>query len=153
VDDKTRARVRKLARAGKSRNAIAREVGIDGSTVTKICAEARPPIRFDRSATKAATEARVEDLKAERARIAQSTLAEARRIIGLLSSPHEVTHWDKDGIMHRDVVNLPTSQDVKNYATAIGILTDKHLVLVRHDSDDRDLPAVDKWLAQMLGAA
>lgn len=150
VDDKTRARVRKLARDGMTRNAIAREVGIDGSTVTRICAAARPPITFDRSATRVAVEARTVDLKAKRTEIAERAVVEVERLFGLLDAEHEVINWH-EGFMRRGTIDRPTSGDVKNYATAIGILVDKHLVLTRHDSDDRDLPAVDAWLAVTLG--
>lgn len=157
IDSKTRARVRRLAREGKhSRNAIAKLVGISTASVTKICAESKPPITFDRAATAAATEARGVDLKAKRAEISQLAVAEVERLFGLLTAPHEVVHWDtKTGWMSRDTIDRPTSGDVKNYATAIGILVDKHLVLVKTDSDDRDLPAVDQWLAAMMagGAA
>lgn len=135
VDAKTRARVRKLAREGMSRNAIAKQLGISTWSVSKICAEAKPPITFDRSAIKAATEARAIDLKAERAKISELAVAEVQRLFRLLVSPHEVIHWDKEGFMHRGVIDRPTSGDVKNYATAIGILTDKHLVITRHDTD------------------
>ena len=148
-----KARIRKLAREGMSRNAIAREVKVSAASVTKVCATAKPPISFDRSATAAATEAKVQDLKAQRAELSELAVAEVRRLFGLLTAPHEVIHWDKDGFMHRGEIERPTSGDVKNYATAIGILTDKHLALIRHDSDDRDLPAVDKWLAAMGVAA
>lgn len=153
VDAKTRARVRKLAREGNlSRNAIARECKISPSTVSLICAEAKPPITFDRTKTAAATEARTTDLKAKRAEISQRAVAEVERLFTLLAAPHEVIHWDtKTGWMSRDTIDRPTSGDVKNYATAIGILLDKHLVLVKTDSDDRDLPAVDQWLEAMMG--
>ena len=151
VDTKTRAKVRKLARAGKSRNETARLCGVSTSTVSKICAEAKPPITFNRAATKAATEARVIDLKAQRAEISEKAVAEVFRLFGLLTSAHEVIHWDKDGRIHRASIKRPTSGDVKNYITSIGILTDKHLAILKNDSDDRDLPAVEAWLAAMMG--
>src|SRR5690625_901952 len=151
ADAKTRARVRKRAREGMSRNAIAREVGISTSTVTSICNLARPPITFDRKATKAATEARAADLKAERARAAQRLMEEVHRTLDKLTSKHTVHHFDKDGVLSTGQLDGPTSGDVKNYLTAIGIALDKVLVIERHDSDDRDLPAVDKWIAVMLG--
>lgn len=160
IDSKTRARVIELARSidpktGKpmARNAIAREAGISGSTVAGICAKAVPPILFDRTATKAAVEAHTLDLKAQRQELAQTSIDSARALYRKLTAPHEVIHWDKDGFMHRGEIDTPTSGDIKNYAVAIGILLDKHLVLVKHDSDDRDLPAVDAWLAHVLGDA
>lgn len=152
VDSKTHARVLALGRLGTmSRNAIAREVGISSSTVSRFCAEAEPPILFDRSATKVATEAKVLDAKAHRALLSGSAITEVERLFGLLTAEHEVIHWDKDGIMHTGKIDRPTSGDIKNYATSIGILIDKHIVLTKLDSDDRDLPAVDAWLQHVMG--
>lgn len=157
VDSETRARVIEIAmmedESGKrpSRNEIARLVGLSPSTVSRICAEAVPPITFDRSKTAAAVEAHRVDLKLERARISERLAAKVNDLIDSLDKPHEVVHWDRDGFMHRATIDRPTSGDVKNYAIAIGVFTDKHLALIRHDSDDRDLPAVDKWLEAMLG--
>lgn len=154
VDSKMRARIVKLGREGKTRNAIAKLVGVSPSTVSRICADAKPPVSFDRSKTAVALEAAKFDAKLARAELSERAINEARRLFGLLSAPHEVVHWDtKTGWMSRDTIDLPTSGDVKNYATAIGILLDKHLVLVRTDSDDRDLPAVDQWLEAMMGEA
>lgn len=147
VDDKTRERIRKLAAEGLSRNAIARECKVSPSTVSRLL----PAGTFDRTATAAATEAKVQDLKAQRAELSRMAVSEIHRLFGLLDARHEVIHWDKEGVMHRGQIDRPTSGDVKNYATAIGILTDKHLALIRHDSDDRDLPAVDQWLAALMG--
>lgn len=147
----TKAKVRKLAREGMGRGAIAKACNISGTSVGRICAAARPPITFDRSATEAATAAAVADLKARRANLSHKAMDEVDRLFGLLTTPHEVVHWDKDGFMHRDLIERPTSGDVKNYVTSIGILVDKHIVLVRHDADDRDKPAVEKWLEAMMG--
>lgn len=152
VDSKTRTRVRKLAREGMSRNAIAREVGISSSSVTKICLTARPPISFDRAATKAATEARVADLKAERVKLAAKFTRRANEMLDLMDQPHTITSWH-EGDMMTGVIERPTSGDIKNYMTAAGIALDKTLVIERHDADDTDLPAVDKFIAAMLGGA
>ena len=149
VDDKTRERIAALAAEGWSRNAIARECKVSPSTVSRLL----PAGTFDRTATAAATEAKVQDLKGQRAELSRMAVTEIHRLFGLLTAPHEVIHWDKDGDMHRGTIDRPTSGDVKNYATALGILTDKHLALIRHDSDDRDLPAVDRWLAAVMGGA
>jgi len=100
-----------------------------------------------------ATEAREIDLKAKRSEISTKAVVEIERLFGLLTAEHEVFHWDtKTGFMTRDKIERPTSADVKNYATSIGILIDKHLVLLRADSDERDLPAVEQWLAVMMGS-
>lgn len=160
VDSKTRARVVKLAteldEAGKrrTRNAIAKLVGISPSTVSRIVAEDAPEFSWaDQAAAVEATNLRSRDLKAERQTMAADIMDEARRVIAKFSAAHEVIHWDKDGDMHRGTIDAPTSGDVKNYAIALGILIDKHLVLTKADTDDRDLAAVDQWLAAMGGDA
>jgi len=150
VDPKTRARVVELAKVlpPMSRNAIAREVGISSSTVSRIVAAELPEHSWGRVATKAATEAKLVDLKAARAELATDVLAEARAILAKFQAPH-VKVLNHQGVGYDHPMAGPESGDVKNYAIALGILLDKHLLLVRHDSDDRDLPAVDRWLAAL----
>ncbi len=128
-----------------SRNAIAKDVGVSPSTVSRICAEATPPITFDRSATAVAVQAVQMDHKAERARISTRLIQEIVGLLTLMHAPHVVVGW-YEGSASEHVLDRPTSGDVKNYMTTIGIALDKHLALVKHDSDDRDKPAVDKWL-------
>lgn len=160
VDRKTRARAVKLATTPKpdgkrwTRNGIAKELGISTATVSRILQEDGPEgfSWLAQAQTAVAAGARVRDLKAERQQLSQDVLDEVRRVMGRLSAPHEVIHWDKDGMMHRGTIDSPTSGDVKNYAIAVGILLDKHLVLVRADTDDRDLSAVDSWLDAMTDA-
>lgn len=136
----------------KSRNAIAAELGISPSTVTRICQQHEPPISFDRlPMVQAAITAAKFDAKAARAEISQQTIEQARELLERFNAPHELTHFDKDGFIHRAQIDRPTSGDVKNYAIAIGILIDKHAALVKFDTDDADLPAVDAWLVSVMG--
>lgn len=148
VSDETRARMRQLAAEGMTRNAIARELGLSAGTITRNV----PRGTFDRSATAAATEARTHDLKAMRVDLSREVLTEARRLVGLMSAPATVYTWSKDGELLTDTLDRPTAGDVRNYAVAAAVLTDKHLALVRVDSDDRDLPAVEAWLQAMMGS-
>jgi hypothetical protein len=69
-----------------------------------------------------------------------------------LFAEYLVRSLDRDGNTV-ELMALPTARDWRDTLTAIGIGIDKHIVLTRHDSDDRDLPAVDAWLAAMMGAA
>lgn len=133
-----------------SRNSIARAFEVGASTVTRICKAATPPIVWDRSATAQAVEARAVDMKAERQRLAADVLADITRVRERFFDkelPHSafsvamgVTRWD-----------APASpNELRDLATAFGILVDKHLVLVRADSDDRELSAVDAWLESVM---
>lgn len=134
-----------MAREGMTRNAIAREVGVSPSTVSNLCASAKPPIHFDRSATKVAVQAAVLDAKARRGQISEGLLDDVTTIRARLFSPIERTHHSvTDGTVRYEAP--PTPGEIRELATALGILLDKHLVLVKTDSDDRDLPALDAWL-------
>lgn len=139
-----------MAREGSTRNAIAREVGISPSTVTSICAAARPPITFDRSATKVAVEAAVADAKARRAKLANGLLDDADKLRDMFFKDREQVHYSVT-LGEQRYSTPPSPSDIREMITAFGIAVDKHLVLVRHDADDSDLPAVDKFIAAMLG--
>lgn len=143
---------REALMSGRSVRSIAKEFGVAPSTVTRIFQRADPPIVVDRSKTAPATEARIEDMKARRAKIAEDALNEVTRMLGLMTAPHTVVGWHQ-GAASEHVLDRPTSGDVKNYAIAIGILIDKHTQLARFDSDDRDLSAVDQWLEHIMGGA
>lgn len=82
---KDRKRVRELHAAGRSRNAIAREIGRSASTVSKI-ADALG-LDFDRSATAAATQARSADLAARRTALADRLTDDAERLRAQLFAP------------------------------------------------------------------
>jgi hypothetical protein len=150
VSDKVRAKIRKLARLGTmSQSQVARECGVSRSTVVRVCAAAG--IHFDRSGIAPAIEARGVDLKAHRLKLSERTVTEALSLFDKLHAEHEVHHFDKDGIVSWATLKGPTSSDVKNYAIAIGILLQRHADLIKIDSDARDLPAVELWLAQVMG--
>jgi transposase-like protein len=150
VDSKVKARVRKLARGGMSRNAIAREVGISPSTVSTICAEAHPPITFDRSAIAAATEAKVKDAKARRAELSEGLLDDVARIREMVFGQIERTHVSvTNGVVRYETAATPN--EMKDLLVGMGIAIDKHLALLRADGDSHDLPAVEQFLSAMMG--
>ena len=152
VSPKTRAKIRKLAREGMSQTKVAAECGVSRKKVRDICAAARPPILFDRSIMQAAVSAHQIDMKSVRMGLSEKAIVEVERLFTLFTAQHEVINWH-EGIMSTGVTSGPTSGDMKNYATSIGILIDKHLILVRHDSDDRDLNAVDAWITHIRGGS
>lgn len=145
VDDKTRARIAQLIGEGElSRNAIAKACHVSPSTVSRFA----PAGSFDRSATAVAVQARTQDLKALRAVEALASIELATKLRGLMFEERTVRTTDGQGTVVEYQLE-PSARDWKDTMTAYGIALDKHLVLVRHDSDDRDLPAVDKWLEAM----
>lgn len=120
-----------------SRSRIIRETGVSGRQVSRIAAEAGH--QFDRSspglqAMKAANEV---DARLARAKISQDVLAEIRLVFEKMHSPHVVVGWFQGEAFEHTLQN-PTSGDYKNYATVLGILIDKHLVLERYGIEDGD---------------
>lgn len=149
VDSKTAAKVRRLARSGLSQAEVARRCEVSRSTVARICAAAKPPISFDRSHTSAAVQAHATDLKAQRQALAEDVLVQARGIMAKFTAPHVKVGWYQ-GMGSEHYLDGPESGDVKNYAIALGILLDKHLVLVKHDSEGVDLQGLDAFLAHLI---
>lgn len=138
------------ARAGESCAGIARALGVARSTVSRWCAAADPPVTFDRTRTRAATEARTVDAKARRAAISGGLLDAVDTIRAQLFAERTRVHYSvTEG--RQEYTAPPTPGEIRDLAVTLGVLLDKHLVLDRHDSDDRDLPAVDKWIAWALG--
>lgn len=135
-----------------SRNSIARAFEVSTTTITRICKAAQPPIVWDRAATKVAVEAQAIDAKARRMAMGELILDRAQGILERMVSEHEVIGWYQ-GMPSTKTIDAPQAADVKNYAIALGILIDKHAMLVRFDSDDRELSAVDQWLANITDGA
>lgn len=144
VGSKVVKRIQELAAEGMTRNAIARELGISPSTVSRHV----PPGTFDRSSTMAATEAVVADAKTRRAGISTGLLDDVVKLRGMMFEQVERVHFSVTNGEERYMAGLVPGE-MKDLAIALGVLLDKHLALVKHDSDDRDLPAVDKWLEAM----
>jgi IS30 family transposase len=142
----TRARIVKLARDGMTRNAIAREVGVGTGTVSRVCNAAEPPISFERTQTATAVAAHSYDVRAKRARLSDRMLAKAHELLDFTEQPHEITHWDKDGELHRATIHRPTAADMQKYLLAAAIATDKHITLDRIGNDERDSAMVDAFL-------
>lgn len=138
------------ARAGESCSGIARALGVSRSTVSRWCSQADPPVTFDRGATRAATAARVEDAKARRARISTGLLDDVDALRVQLFAERTRVHYSvTEG--RQEYTAPPTPGELRDLAVSLGVLLDKHLALARFDSDDRELPAVDQWIAAMLG--
>jgi len=152
VDPKTRKRILEMASESPqpSRNAIARECGVSPSTVTRLVAEALPDHRWDRADARAAVAAKAVDMKAARSEHAAGLLDDMGKLRASFFADRKRVHFSVTN-GREEYSAPPTPGELKDLAVAYGILVDKHLVLVRHDSDDRDLPAVERWLGEMMG--
>lgn len=131
VTPEKRRQVLDLVDAGRGRNETARQTGVSEGIVSRIATDAGRT--FDRSNTKAATEARKVDLAERRAKLAEQLLDDVDRLRPRL-------HTTDDG------------HAVRSIATAIGIFTSRSLDLSAFDrGTDYAGGDVDKWLQHITG--
>lgn len=144
VETETRTRVVELMAEGKlGRNAIAREVGLAGSTITMIAQEIGH--EFDRSQSELARRIRTIDIADMRAKLAKASLDEAWRTLEDMRSPATMVHFEaggqytdedgkiqyKRGSFREHVLDEPTYSDKRNLATVYGIMITKSAELTR----------------------
>ena len=134
VDDETRARIATLCAEGLTRNAIARAVGVAGSTVSLVAADLGHT--FDRTEIRAALEARQVDLAAERQRLAEAAIAQAWQALDDMNAPAVMVHFEagnehRRGEFREHILDRPTVSDLRNLATVFGIMTTKVAELTR----------------------
>lgn len=129
VDEATRRAVLARHGAGAGRNAIARELGLGGATVSGIVTAAG--LTFDRAATRAATSAAKADAAATRTEESSAAL---------------------DMVRHCRRLSVATSEpgDLAAVARAARDWSTVHERLARID-EARDHTAVDDWLRSLLG--
>lgn len=141
VDPETRARVVALMGEGVlGRNAIARETGVSGWTVTMIAQEIGHT--FDRRNTELAVAARTVDLAKERQELAAMLMVEVRQSLEDMRAPatmvqfeggHQLTESEGEGDervtrtrwvpgeWREHVIPEPTFSDKRNLMTIVGI--------------------------------
>lgn len=138
LDPEKREAIEDAIRQGHTRNQIARDHGVSGSTVTNVAKrmEARGDLgdapAFDRSATKRATELREVDQAAERARLRGLLLEDAHKLRAQLWTPCVMHNFGGKDNTHNSVdLPQPTFEQQAKIMTAVGIAVDK---IVRLDS-------------------
>jgi hypothetical protein len=117
INPATRTEVVELARGGKARNDIARQVGIGAASVTRICAAAG--VSFDRAAVVQATVAKQADQAARRTRLAGI----------LLDDLEGARSW---------LTQAEDSRALRDAASAIRSLADAHAKLATVATSDDD---------------
>lgn len=145
ITDEDRQRVAELHAAGENRNAIARAIGRSGATVSKIAAELG--LDFDRSAVKAATEARTADARARRTALMLDLLEDAQKLRQRLWV--ETTYIDHGGRdFTREVWTQPepTAQDKLKLMQAASTAINSSLRL-----DERDGDGSNETIGSLLG--
>jgi ribosomal protein L17 len=135
VTDEDRENVRRLHAAGLPRNAIAREIGRSGSTVSKIADSLG--LTFDRAETTAvATAARSADLAARRIAFADRLHDIAEREADKLSAP--TLYWAWGGKDHKYAERLqsePSPTDRRAIMSTLATALDRSLKLVPPKDD------------------
>lgn len=138
---------------GRSRNDIAREFGVSGSTVGRIADEAGVQDAWDRTNTEKGTQARSADLAELRSRTAARFLQKANEMLDRLEEPCEVFAFGgAENRFNSEILHRPPSAEARNLMTAAAIALDKHVLLDKHDADDSGGAAVDAWLRHVMGS-
>ncbi|MEV1088012.1 hypothetical protein [Streptomyces microflavus] len=119
-------------RPGATRNGVARETGVSVGSVTSICTAAG--VSFDRSATAAALQARVIDLKAARIGLATSVLDDVQ-------------------VARQRMHSSDGNRDFLDGAKAVAALAGTHIKLVAVDRDDSSGTEAAKSMLGSLAAA
>lgn len=117
-------RARELHAAGKSCNAIARELGCAASTVSRWAKG--EGLTFDRSKTADAVKAHTVDLAAGRIRLAEKMLAASEDMLDVIDGPYEVYNFGgKDNTFESQVLDSAPVEVRRNVITTAGITFDK----------------------------
>ena len=123
------------ARDGRSCRAIAREHDVSDATVRKIAKDHGITDAFTREQTENATRARVADMKARRTQLAEQLIEDAEKLRGRAWSEYQYYERTREDPM-LVTLTLPPLGEVRNAYTSVGIVVDKHLALLKHDSDN-----------------
>lgn len=127
-----RARVAGLAADGLSLNAIARELGVSPSTVSKWAK--LDGVSFDRGKIAKAIKARQVDLAALRAEASQLAIETAIEELRDVRGEYEHVAAGPEGPV-RMTLAKPLAADRRNLSTSAAVLIDKHVQLARFDGD------------------
>ena len=148
-----RAQLRSLHAAGLSASAIARELGVAKSTISR-WAKAEG-ISFDRSKTAEATAAKSIDLAAARTRLAEKMAHRAELLLDSLDNPYIVYSFGgRDNVYNEHKLDKPPVEVIRNAVTTAGITFDKLSRIVERDPDITGVQSVVQSLeAGILAAA
>jgi hypothetical protein len=121
--------IRRLHGEGKGRNEISRIVGRSLRTIS--VQAAKMGLTFDRTATEAATKARIADLAERRLILAEALQGDAEQLTEQLWQPHWVFNFGgKDNTYERRLLDEPSADAKKALMSAAGIAVEKSLKLV-----------------------
>ena len=152
--DQQDAELRALHGQGLTQAACARRLGISNRRVSEHSKVIG--LSWDRSKTKAATEARVADNRSRRAALETRFLVKADDLLEQIDQPHIVFNiGGKDNIYTEHLLLKPPTIDIKNLMSSAGIAVDRSLKIAVHDSDSShdDAKSMLTGLAAAMGIA
>lgn len=150
--DHVRRRIEVLARAGKPRNHIARELGVAPSTVSRIAGQLG--LSFDRSRVKSATEAKLLDIRAGLAELQSKLLVDAHRLEGQLWQPCKVFAFGgRDNVYAEETLSEPDAKTKRELLTSVAIAVDKIAAIERIQDREGQGKAAILRLVDTLTAA
>ncbi|MGW3305896.1 GcrA family cell cycle regulator [Streptomyces sp. NPDC001073] len=149
--DEDEERLRQLHADGVSRNEIARQMDWSVATITNHAT--RLGLSFDRSATRAATEARQVDLTARRQLIQEQLLDVAETALGRTQREYLVTGWTHTGEIVHELLREPPAKETKDLTAAAMSALARFDQKAKDDAggDDRNLSAIDRFLSAAMG--
>lgn len=150
-DPITRARVAELHAAGKGRNAIAIELGISNSTVTRIAKALG--LDFSRAQTAVAVKARSVDLASMRLRLAEKMTLAAEELLDSRDKPYLVYAFGgKENDYNEHTLDRPPVETVRTIVQTAGIAFDKATkFLDTTDDGERDAKSLLRDFGLALG--
>lgn len=149
IADDVRARVVELIREGMPRNAIAREVSIAPSTVSKIAAD--EGLSFDRAnQTASATAARQHDMKVRRLELIDELMSKAVDHLVAIDQPVTVFNFGgKDNTYEERTLDRAPSGDLLNLHRAASLALKDARDLIR-DDDDQGVAEAESMLMNLI---
>lgn len=137
IPEAVRQRVAELHGRKYSRNAIATELGIAPSSVTKIAGELG--LTFDRSATRVATAAAQVDNAGRRAALSSRLLDEASKALDEMNGEFLVFSFGgKDNTWNERTLDGPPTGDKRNLMSVASTAIQRHLDIENRDSGAAD---------------
>ncbi|QWT24951.1 helix-turn-helix domain-containing protein [Subtercola sp. PAMC28395] len=148
VSPELRARIISLIEAGMTRNAVAREVGIAPSAVTRIAQDEE--LTFDRSMSAAAVAAAQSDAKAKRAELQLMLVAKAEDFIVSIDQPFlAFSFGGKDNTYEEHELDGPPTGDILNLMRSTSLAL-KEARDLRKDDDDEGVGEAESLLMNLI---
>ncbi len=149
--DAKRARLRELHARELSARAIAAELGVSASTVSRWAKD--DGLKFDRAQTAQAVAAQTVDLAARRARLVERMMDLAEETVGIIESGEvEQVQITQAGKIVR-TTRKPDMTDRRNAVTISGIAVDKATKLLDRDTGVENATSTLDALEAAIGAA